>query len=672
MSLPIPNLDDKTFEELFEEARSLIPRYAPEWTDHNFSDPGITFIDLFAWLAEMQIYSLNRINDRNILKFLKLLGEKPQPAKPATVNLTFRVDERKRTPIIVPKGTQVEAVTIDQFSGEKIVFETDTELTVSNIKIARVFTTYERAGLVDRTNTNRSNSAFYFAFGERAAKNSILYLGYEATQGFPNAEITLFVSTYEADLPPVNESLNGELSQIVPSAELEWQFWNGTIWQVLETSDSTAALTRSGRITFLGSDKFTAAKVEDIINGFNSTSEEFFWTRVVVQKSGYEIPPRIATILVNTVSATQGQTVRDEYIPDERITRAQGQSIDDARITTKGLPFQRAKLTYRPVLPNTLKLEIYEEDEVWHLWEEVSDFDASQPNDRHYTLDLPEGAIDFGDGLKGRIPPVVEKEGGYIRATHYRAGGGVTGNIGANTIQTEIRGARVANRQSAKGGTDAESLAAARQRIRQDLKRPYRTISCDDFKKLAQITPGLRVKRVEVLPLYHPNYPAIKMPGAVTVVIVPYTLPSSDVRIPPKPSKGFLQTVYRFLEEQRLVSTRLHVIAPRFIQVNVEMKVQIDFRKSIETMKINIEEALKKFLDPVNGGPDANGWPLGRTVFKSEIYQVLGGIEGVLFVESLKLTAEGSHSQNNGHISIPKIGLVFPGQFEIKVSEKNN
>ena len=669
MSLPIPNLDDKTFEELFEEARSLIPRYAPEWTDHNFSDPGITLIDLFAWLAEMQIYSLNRINDRNILKFLKLLGEIPQPAKPASVNLTFWVDERKRTPIVLPKGTRVEAVTIDQSSGEKIVFETDTELTVSNIKIARVFTAEPR-GLVDRTIANTSDSAFYFAFGEGAAKNSILYLGYEATQGFPHAEITLFVSTYEADLPPANKSLNGDPPQVVPSAELEWQFWNGTIWQVLETRDSTAALTRSGRITFQGSEKFKRAKAEDIINGLNQTNEAFFWTRIVVKKSGYEIPPRIATILVNTVSATQGQTIRDEYIPDERITRAQGQSIDDARITTKGLPFQRAKLAYRPVLPDTLKLEIYEEDENWHLWEEVSDFDASQPNDRHYTLDLPEGAIDFGDGLKGRIPPVVEKEGGYIRATYYRAGGGVTGNIGANTVQTEIRGARVANRQSARGGTDEESLAAARQRIRQDLKRPYRTVSCDDFQKLAQITPGLRVKRVEVLPLYHPNYPAIKMPGAVTVVIVPYTLPSSDVRIPPKPSKGFLQTVYRFLEEQRLVSTRLHVIGPQFIQVNVEMKVQIDFRKSIETMKINIEKALEKFLDPVNGGPDANGWPLGRTVFKSEIYQVLGRIEGVLFVESLKLTAEGSHTQNNGNISIPKIGLVFPG--EITIDEKNN
>ncbi|HKJ66391.1 MAG TPA: putative baseplate assembly protein, partial [bacterium] len=89
MALPVQNLDNQTFSELFEEARKLIPRYAPEWTDHNLSDPGITLIDLFAWLAEMQLYYLNRVTDEHYLKFLKLLGEAPVPARSARVNVTF-------------------------------------------------------------------------------------------------------------------------------------------------------------------------------------------------------------------------------------------------------------------------------------------------------------------------------------------------------------------------------------------------------------------------------------------------------------------------------------------------------------------------------------------------------------------------------------------------------
>src|SRR5262245_15175955 len=91
MSLPVPDLDDKTFTELFEQARSLITQYAPEWTDHNFSDPGITFVDLFAWLAEMQRYRLNRVGEEHERKFLKLLGEAPRAALPATVDVTFSV-----------------------------------------------------------------------------------------------------------------------------------------------------------------------------------------------------------------------------------------------------------------------------------------------------------------------------------------------------------------------------------------------------------------------------------------------------------------------------------------------------------------------------------------------------------------------------------------------------
>jgi hypothetical protein len=74
MTLPLPNLDDRTFADLTEEARALIPTYDPSWTNHNPSDPGITLIELFAWLTEMLIYRVNRVPERNYAKFLKLLN----------------------------------------------------------------------------------------------------------------------------------------------------------------------------------------------------------------------------------------------------------------------------------------------------------------------------------------------------------------------------------------------------------------------------------------------------------------------------------------------------------------------------------------------------------------------------------------------------------------------
>lgn len=93
MPLQLPNLDDRRYVDLVEEARSLIPTYAPEWTNHNASDPGITLIELFSYLSEMLIYRLNRVTAPNVLSFLKLLngpewtplGKNPKDLTPAEI-----------------------------------------------------------------------------------------------------------------------------------------------------------------------------------------------------------------------------------------------------------------------------------------------------------------------------------------------------------------------------------------------------------------------------------------------------------------------------------------------------------------------------------------------------------------------------------------------------------
>ena len=74
-----PNLDDRTFQDLVDEAKRLIPRYCPEWTDHNLSDPGITLLELFAWMTDLLIYRLNRVPDKNYIKYLELIGVRLGP-----------------------------------------------------------------------------------------------------------------------------------------------------------------------------------------------------------------------------------------------------------------------------------------------------------------------------------------------------------------------------------------------------------------------------------------------------------------------------------------------------------------------------------------------------------------------------------------------------------------
>jgi hypothetical protein len=81
MPLTLPNLDDRSYADLVAEARALIPALAPDWTDHNPADPGITLVDLFAWLTEMLLYRLNQVTDENRLAFLRLINgpDRPHP-----------------------------------------------------------------------------------------------------------------------------------------------------------------------------------------------------------------------------------------------------------------------------------------------------------------------------------------------------------------------------------------------------------------------------------------------------------------------------------------------------------------------------------------------------------------------------------------------------------------
>src|SRR5215208_2668515 len=107
MTLPQPNLDDKTFAALVAEATKLIPRHAPEWTDHNRHDPGITFVELFSWLAEMQQFYLNRVGAESHLKFLKLLGVRPQGATQARADVTFKFRNAPSDGLVIPRGTKL-------------------------------------------------------------------------------------------------------------------------------------------------------------------------------------------------------------------------------------------------------------------------------------------------------------------------------------------------------------------------------------------------------------------------------------------------------------------------------------------------------------------------------------------------------------------------------------
>jgi hypothetical protein len=86
MPIPLPNLDDRPYDELVEQARTLLAGLDPEWTDHNPSDPGITLVELLAWLTEMLLYQVDQLPPATTEAFLALLGS-PRRQRPEGVSL---------------------------------------------------------------------------------------------------------------------------------------------------------------------------------------------------------------------------------------------------------------------------------------------------------------------------------------------------------------------------------------------------------------------------------------------------------------------------------------------------------------------------------------------------------------------------------------------------------
>jgi len=122
MSLPVPNLDDRSWKQIVDEAVRLIPRYCPEWTNHNASDPGVTLLELYAWMTEMVIYRLNKVPEKNFLAFLDLIGVRLKPPEPAKVVLEFTPSEGVEGELVVHKGTQV--ATLQSGGADPVTFET--------------------------------------------------------------------------------------------------------------------------------------------------------------------------------------------------------------------------------------------------------------------------------------------------------------------------------------------------------------------------------------------------------------------------------------------------------------------------------------------------------------------------------------------------------------------
>ncbi len=626
MGLPIPKLADKTFEEIVKEARALISRYASGWTDHNLHDPGITFLELLAWIAEMQMYYTDRLTEEHYRRFLEMAGFSPLGLQPARATVSFGNVIAETT---IPPHTQV----IRLIGTEQIPFETEEEIFLIPAGL-KSLKTVSGSYVIDRTEANERDKISFPAFGEQPEAGAELHLGFDSP--LPAKDVSLTIFLFDDDLPPV-ASHGDELPQVIPSAEIAWEYFAGGTWSPLVVKDDgTWALTKSGRVVVEGPPGM------DPLEGL-------FWIRCRLANGRYEIAPVIDRILTNTVAAIQIETVVNEILG-----------------SGDGFPGQKKTVKKAPVLEKSQVVEVSMGGGAWEAWQEVDNFENSDPQDRHYYIDDETGGILFGNGLNGRIPSASDQ----IRVSYgttLGSKGNIPGGKGFLITTSGFSSITVTNPKKTEGGKDPETMESAKARARRDLSVTYRAITAADFEEAAISTPGLRVARAKAITNYHPSYPCVvNFPNWVTVVVVPSSR-ETDAR--PLPGQGFLDTVSRHLGRHHLVTTGVSVVGPKYVRVSVGCTVKIKKRSSRSAVVAMVEEALMQFLDPLHGGADRKGWPFGRPVFPSEIYQVVDAVEGVDYATDVSISVEGEYQEDEGIIRIPAVALVYSGGHRIGIHE---
>jgi predicted phage baseplate assembly protein len=251
-----------------------------------------------------------------------------------------------------------------------------------------------------------------------------------------------------------------------------------------------------------------------------------------------------------------------------------------------------------------------------------------------------------GDGINGYIFPASSR----VRIISYYTSQAEKGNVRAEveTIRfmesplVKLASLEIKNSQAATGGAIAESIEQAQLRARKQLRTPFRAVTPADFEYLALATPGLRVARAKAIP------PLPKNPTLVKVVVVPF----SPLE-PPKPSDEFLKTVKKHLNQHRLITTKIDVIPPIYVEISVVATVRSKPGFTETDTRKCIEKKLDRFLSPLQGDDISDeAWEFGRTVYKSEIYAVIEGVEAVDCVRSVTLNFKGAAVLDNENIRL--------------------
>lgn len=359
---------------------------------------------------------------------------------------------------------------------------------------------------------------------------------------------------------------------------------------------------------------------------------------------------------------------------------------DEVLGESNGLANQEFAFSHKPIFLNKNNEEYSGNPKITiagEQWDNKNDLLESQNTDNHFTVEQIAGLIRFGGGedavspsmKQGRIPPQGEEI-----ICSYQTLGGVQGNVAAGAINVlketdndytqedhivgidpSLNTIKVINEYAATGGVELENLEDLLKKGLERIQERYRAVSEVDFECLAkQAVPG-KVARVKVIFNQNLEMSTPKKDGHVSLIILPkaealdlsaeptdvdtitknltltHTCTDITAAFTSYHAEKIIQSILWFLDNRRLITTVIHVVIPTFTSINLDITISPKSGINTISLKDKILENIASFLDPYKGWEDGKGWPFGRDVYRSELYQQLEGIAGVDHVVSMSI-----------------------------------
>ena len=649
MALPVPNLDDRRFQDLVDDAKRLVQQRCPEWTDHNVSDPGVTLIEAFAWMTDQLLYRLNRVPDRHYVKFLELIGVRLFPPTAARGEVTFWLSAAQPDVVRIAGGTQVATVRTE--TDDAIVFTTLDDLPIVPVTLAHVLTTagWQEArgphhGGRERARLHRLRGAA--GGGQPAARR----LSEPAPANVVRLDFRCTIEGVGVDptWPP-----------------LAWEAWTGDDWTPCELErDATGGLNRDGDVVLHVPTGHAVSVVEKLRAG---------WLRARVTEPEEGQPFYSAS----PERARRGGLHHRRH--DRRGPRRRGRRRGHRHLRGRG----------RPALPPASddrscpatgppSVRVSDDEDGWEEWTQVPDFAGSGPDDRHFVLDAVAGEISFGPAVREpdgsvRSHGAVPAKGRRIKVDVYRTGGGRLGNVAPRSISILKSSipyvSRVENRQ-ADGGRRRRRGHRERQGPRPDhaphprARRDHRGLRAPRPRGGARA--GARPRRGRRRRRRRRLRAGPRRARGAAAEAAPSLRAARPVGRDAGPRRGRL-------DETRVVGTRVIVEPPVYRGITIVARLRPRPRVTPARLQEDALRALYAYFNPITGGPEGTGWPFGRPVQMGEVYSVLQRVRGTELVEDVRLFGAdpitGQRGQATQRLDLEPHALVFSYEHQLMVEE---